>query len=346
MMNEQHSQEFKEIIRAVGRGRKLQRDLTFEEAAQAMRLILGDPAISDAQIGAFLVTMRVKDEDADELRGFLQGVADVLIPLKPDVDGLLDLALPYDGKAKFLQTGVAAAMVVAAAGVPVLLHGADGVPTKNGVGPLNLLRALGYPVDQTPEAIEADLLHSNFGVLNLAHVLPRWTALTPLRHAFGLRTLMNTIEKFFNPAHAPLHISGFYHASYLPRLPQVLPGSRDSWVILGEEGSIDIRPGKKTRIFQAAGDAMQETVINAADYGFSEIVALETPNDPAAHAEVIRRALDGESGAAYEQIQLTAATLLWMVQRVETIPVGLALAEQLLRDGQLRLFLERTPQTL
>jgi anthranilate phosphoribosyltransferase len=91
---------------------------------------------------------------------------------------------------------------------------------------------------------------------------------------------------------------------------------------------------------------MQETVINAADYGFSEIVALETPNDPAAHAEVIRRALDGESGAAYEQIQLTAATLLWMVQRVETIPAGLALAEQLLRDGQLRLFLERTPQTL
>ena len=343
-MTEQHSQEFKAIIRAVGRGRKLQRNLTFEEAADAMRLILGDPAISDAQIGGFLVTMRVKDESTDELRGFLVGVADLLVPLAPNVDGLLDLALPYDGKAKHLQTGVIAALVVAAAGVPVLLHGADDIPTKNGVGPLNLLRALGYPADNAPSLVEADLRQRNFGALNLAHVLPAWTALTSLRHAFGLRTLMNTIEKMFNPARAPLHISGFYHGSYLARLPHVLPGSRDNWIILGEEGSIDVRPGKKTRVFHAEGEEMVETVINAPDYGFETVVPLEMPNDPAAHAEALRHALDEASGPAFDQIQLTAATLLWMVQRVENIPAGLELAGQLLREGQIRPYLERTPQ--
>ena len=345
-MTEQHSQEFKEIIRAIGRGRKLQRDLTFEEAAQSMRLILGDPNISEAQIGAFLITMRVKDESTDELRGFLAGVADYLEALAPGVDGLLDLALPYDGKAKFLQTGVIAALVLAAADVPVLLHGADGVPTKNGVGPLNLLRALGYPADHTPAEVEADLRQTNFGVLNLAHVLPRWTALSPMRQHFGLRTLMNTIEKFFNPAGAPRHISGFYHASYVPRLPHVMPASQDNWIMLGEEGGIDIRPGKKTRIFRAKGDEMEEIVINAPDYGFSEVHPLEMPNDPAAHAEALRRVLDGERGPAFDQIQLTAATLLWMVQRVETITEGLALADHLLQDGRVRLYLERTPETL
>ena len=338
------SQEFIEIIRVIGRGRKLRRDLTAEEAADAMRLILGDSSVSEAQIGAFLVTMRVKDESAEELRGFLQGVADYLVPLKPDVENLLDLALPYDGKARYLQTGVMAAMVLASAGVPVLLHGADNIPTKCGVGPLNLLRALGYEADKTPESVGEDLRETNFGVLNVAHVLPRWTDLTPIRHHFGLRTLMNTIEKLFNPARAPLHISGFYHGSYLPRL--TLPGSRDNWVILGEEGGVDIRPGKKTRVFHAEGGEMIETVVNAADYGFGEVVPLEMPSDPAAHADALRRALDGESGPVFDQIQLTAATLLWMVRRVETIPAGLVLAGQLLRGGQVRLILERTPQTL
>jgi anthranilate phosphoribosyltransferase len=226
------------------------------------------------------------------------------------------------------------------------LHGADGIPTKNGVGPLNLLRALGYPADHTPQEVENDIRQTNFGALNLAHVLPGWTALTPLRHGFGLRTLMNTIEKLFNPAGAALHINGFYHGSYLARLPQVLPGSRENWTILGEEGGIDIRPGKKTRVFRAEGNEMGETVINAADYGFGEVVPLEMPNDPAAHADALRRALNGDNAPAFDQIQLTAATLLWMVQRVENISVGLELADHLLRDGQLRPYLERTPQVL
>src|SRR3972149_6370444 len=98
------SNDFREILRIVGRGRKLQRDLTREEAAEAMRLLLGDE-ISDAQIGAFLVTMRVKEETAEEIAGFVQAAREQLSPfLAPRVEGLVDLALPYDGKESTLQT--------------------------------------------------------------------------------------------------------------------------------------------------------------------------------------------------------------------------------------------------
>jgi anthranilate phosphoribosyltransferase len=337
-----YSQAFKDIIRIVGRGRKLQRDLTTEEATQAMRLLLS-AEISDAQIGAFLITMRVKEETVDEIIGFVQGVREIMQPFpRPQVDGLVDLALPYDGKEKHLQTSVCSALVIAAAGVPVLLHGLDNIPAKIGVAPLNLLRALGYPADLPPNAVSRNIETTRFGVLNLDHVLPEWTRLTPLRHHFGLRTLLNTVEKLINPADAPIHINGFYHGSYLTRLATALPGSQSNWIVQGEEGGVDIRPGKKTRVYQAQGDVMVETMINSADYGFDEVVPLEAPNDPEFHARELRRALNGEHGAIYDQIALTSATLLWMIGAAPDIHAGLETARNVLDDGAAIAILEKT----
>ena len=65
MNRDKKSEAFRELLRIIGRGKKLQRDLTTAEAYEAIRLMLGD-TISDAQIGGFLVTMRVKEETADE----------------------------------------------------------------------------------------------------------------------------------------------------------------------------------------------------------------------------------------------------------------------------------------
>ena len=258
---------------------------------------------------------------------------------------MLDLALPYDGKASKLQTGVAAALVMAAAGFPVLLHGADDVPAKRGVGPLNLLRALDYPVDASPEVVSAAVEASNFGVLNMAQIFPEWTALTPIRHHFGLRTLMNTTEKLLNPAQAETHISGFYHGSYLNRLAPALPGSERSWIVQGEEGSVDIRPGKKSRVYRADGDEMVEITINAADFGFADETPLEMPNDAAAHALVIKDALSGTPGPADNQIALTAGALLWMAGHRENVADGVETAQQILRSGQVLELLKTTRQT-
>jgi anthranilate phosphoribosyltransferase len=330
---DKHSAAFREILRTVGRGKKLQRDLTREEAREAMRLLLSD-SVSDAQIGGFLVTMRVKEETSEEILGFTQGAHDLMEAFpKPDVEGLVDIALPYNGKSRNLQTGVAAAILLAAIGVPVLMHGADQIPTKNGIAPLNLLRTLGYPADMPPEAIKQSIEQTNFGVLNMEHVLPQWTALTALRQHFGVRTLMNSVEKLFNPADAPHHISGFYHSVYLNRMAGCLP-AENSWIMQGDEGSIDIRLGKKTRVYQAQNDEMLEFMLDAADYGFPDEADLTTHPDPNLHADAIRKALAGARGAAFGQIALTTAVLLWMLKRVETIHDGLDIANEKLNSGQ------------
>ena len=332
--SEDYSPAFRDILRIVGRGKKLQRDLTESEAEEAMRLILTGE-VSEAQIGGFLVTMRVKEETVEEIRGFVKAARAVMQTMRPpNVDNLVDIALPYNGKTRTLQTGVAAALVLAASGTPVLLHGADHIPTKSGVAVLNLLRALGYPADMPADEVARTIEETNFGALNLANVLPQWTALTPIRHNFGVRTLMNTAEKLLNPANARRHISGFYHSSYLGRMAEALPGSDSQWMVQGEEGSIDIRPGKKTRLYRAENGGLTEIMIDAADYGFNEVVPLDTPPDPQTHADIIRRILAGEAHEAVPQIVLTAAVLMWMTGATPDIAAGLEIARDQLRSGR------------
>ena len=129
----QDVEAFKPFLKAVGRGEKLKRDLTYEESKDAMRLILSREA-TDAQIGAFLISQRVKGEAVDEILGFTDVVRTEFIqPIEPKVEGLLDLGVPYDGKAKTAQLAPAIAFVLSAVGVPVVLHGDEGVPTKEGV---------------------------------------------------------------------------------------------------------------------------------------------------------------------------------------------------------------------
>ena len=336
------SEAFRDILKIVGRGKKLQRDLTYDEAYEAMRLLLSSE-ISDTQIGGFLLTMRVKEETADEIHGFVDGARTLMKPMpQPDVEGLVDFGLPYNGKARTLQVGVIALMLVACAGVPVIVHGADNIPTKGGVAVLNFLRALGYPADQTPDEVSRSIEKTNFGVLNLEQVLPQWTALTPLRHHFGVRTLMNTAEKLLNPANAPRHINGFYHGVYLRRLASVLPGETTNWIVQGEEGSIDMRLGKKTRVYQAVGEEMVETVIDASDYGFHDPISMDYPNDAEYHAKTIRCMLDGENHPLIPQILLTAATILWMLEASPDISSALTVVQEKWDSGCLQAMLNPT----
>jgi anthranilate phosphoribosyltransferase len=146
---------------------------------------------------------------------------------------------------------------------------------------------------------------------------------------------MNTVEKMLNPAAADFHMSGFYHSAYLHRMATCLPAS-NSWIMQGDEGSIDIRPGKKTRVYRAVDDEMVEHMIDAAQVGYPDEVDLTFPVDPNAHADALRHALGGNAGPAFDQITLTAAVLLWMLERVPTISDGLDIArEQLINQRAL-----------
>src|SRR3990170_2191554 len=113
-------ERMREYLRAIGQGPRTGRDLTVEEAREAMSLVLSGEA-TPAQAGGFLLLQRYKGESPEELLGFAEGVRAKAHLISPGVEGLLDVGSPYDGRKKSIVVSPAAAIVAAAAGVPVVM---------------------------------------------------------------------------------------------------------------------------------------------------------------------------------------------------------------------------------
>ncbi len=329
------------FVKAVGRGNKLRRDLTYDEAVEAMRLILRGEA-TPAQIGGFLIGQRVKGEAEPEIKGFTHVTRDEFIrKIAPRVEGLLDFGVPYDGKVKTVQLAPAIAIILAAAGVPTLLHGAEGVPTKQGVTPGAVFAALGLPANLEPQAVEQMIEKVGVGYLDAAQFAPEWNALTPLRREFGLRTALNSVEKLLNPANAPYQISGFFHGEYLERLRLAQTGTRASWMVQGEEGSIEMATGRATHVFAAA--EADDIVLDPASAGLPVRERIAIPPDVQTHAQLNAEAITGNPSPATDQATLTTGTILFLLKVATDLNNGISIVRRLLETGaaQKRLELAR-----
>ena len=325
------SPAFIPYVKAVGRGAKLRRDLTYDEAADALRLMLNGSA-SEAQMGAFLIAQRVKGESPAEVRAFTDVVRqEFSTPLRPRLKRLLDLATPYDGKARTAQLAPAIALLLAAAGLPVLLHGAADIPTKSGVTVGQVLAGLGVPTTLSPDAATAQLEKHAIAYIDASQFAPAWNALTPLRHQFGLRTVFNTVEKWFNPADAPFQVSGFFHANYIEAVREAQTGQERSFIVQGEEGSIEMAAGRRTPIF--ARDAADDWQIDPTEVGLPLRERIALPPVVEQHVALNQSVIDGEDNAAAEQVTLTAGALLALFGRAADFKQGYHHATTLLRDG-------------
>lgn len=323
---------FQPFIKAVGRGEKLKRDLTYDESVDAMRMMMLGQA-TDAQMGAFLISQRVKGEAVDEINGFTKLIRDEFVkPLAPKVDNLLDLAVPYDGKSKTAQLAPAVAILLAEAGIPVLLHGDKDVPTKSGVGPGDVLSALGIVDALDIPSVERMVEQVGIGYISAVQYVPEWHALLPIRRQFGLRTLFNTIEKFFNPADAPYQISGFFHANYIERIRASQTGRKQSWMVQGEEGSIEMASGRKTHIFAEVAD--DDIILEPAAVGLPEREKIQVPPDVDVHAKLNLAVLAGEEGPALEQVIFTTATILSLLGTVTDVQTGMTQVRSSIRSGK------------
>ncbi len=319
------------FLKAVGRGAKLRRDLSYAEATQAIRLIVRRAA-TPAQIGGFLIGQRVKGEAAEEIRGFTDAMrTEVVRQIFPRVENLLDLGVPYDGKVKTAQLAPAVAILLAACGVPVVLHGDEGIPTKEGITPGMIFRVWGVPTDLEPNDVERMIEKTGVGYLAAAKFAPAWHALTSLRRELGLRTALNSAEKLFNPANAPYQIVGFFHGEYLERMRVVTTGTRASWIVQGEEGSIEMAAGRATHIF--ATDESKDWILAPASVGFSDRVRIALPPDAKAHAELNASVIAGNPGAGADQAALTAGAILALLGAAADLREGVERARRVLTSG-------------
>jgi anthranilate phosphoribosyltransferase len=342
------------MTEVVGSGPKSAEDMTYGQARGAMeRLLGGEP--DPTTLGAFWLANRWKRNIPEELAGFLDATRERVSTSMPDADPI-DCGANYDGKRESALLGVASGLVSAAAGVPVVTHSGDRVPTHRACAYKHVLAELGVPTDLAPDDSARMVDEVGFGFYYQPRFDSGIDSLLDRRERMGVRTFLNTIETLANPADASVHLGSFYHLSFAKRVIDTLARSESSafervCMFQGLEGYDDIRPGyTKVAEWRADADAeptpeddpgdvttgsLTDYEIETAAYGMdldeSDLAVASVEADSAAITEEVLR---GErNGVFADAIALNAALRIYAGGGAASIDAGLDRAREGIDSG-------------
>lgn len=322
-----------ELLKEVGRGKRGARDLTYEEAASAARLILTQTA-TPAQIGAFLTAERIKIENVDELKAFVD-VCRSFANRSAGRDGI-DFAGPYDGRTSTFMATFACAFIVASCGLPVTLHGTEPLPPKRGITIPMLLREMGIDSARVPRR-QAAAAAALTGVMFVSseQECPPLGRLRPLREELGLRTVLNTAEKLIDYSCSPYLAFGVFHNTVFERTAKLLVklGYRKAVIVQGCEGSEDLFIERPTRTYVVENGEARLELIDPEMFGLESVLP-ELSWTPALQLEVTEQVLNGTGHMAFtNQVLLNSAVRLYIGERVQSIEEGIYTCKSVLESG-------------
>lgn len=323
----------------IGSGPKSAGDLSPEQAQSAMRQMLNND-VHPATLGVFLLANRWKTNTKEELVAYTETMRKESVQTaEPDADPV-DCGANYDGKVKSAVLSVAAGIISAAAGTPIVAHSGDRVPTKHGTTYKHVLDGLGVETDLAPEDSARMVDETGFGFYYQPRFNPGLHSLLDVRNQFGVRTVLNTIETFANPANASVHIGSFYHLPFAQKTIDTLSGSDDQDVrrilmFQGMEGYDDLRPGYTKLAEWTEEEGISDDEIETGEYGMDlENDDLYVDEVDADSVGITERILEGTEDDLFRQATLLNAGLrIYAGGDASSLRSGLQEAEEVLESG-------------
>ncbi|MHB1677694.1 MAG: glycosyl transferase family protein [Sulfuriferula sp.] len=254
-MSEEHP--FAQYVRILGKGRQGSRALSQQEAHTAMRMILAGE-VEDIQLGAFLMLVRAKEEAPEELAGFVQATRASLSPPAGNPEVALDWS-SYAGKRRQLPWFLLSALLLAANGVKIFMHGTEGRQDDRIYTP-QILELLGIRESQSLDEASVRLQERGFAFMTLRNLSPVLYEIMALRPLLGLRSPVHTVARMINPFNAPVLMQGIFHPGYRDTHQQaaLLLGQPHMAVFKGEGGEIERNPDAPCLV-QCVHDGMMST---------------------------------------------------------------------------------------
>ena len=290
------------------------RDLGETGAAELLRGLI-DPDVPDAAKGAALVALRAQGETAGEVRAMAMALRDQATPVDlPPFSCRIDTCGTGGDGAGSINISTAAALVVAAMGIPVVKHGNRSVSSRSGSA--DVVEALGIGMATSSQDVAAALAGTGFAFLFAPAFHPAMKAVSPVRRALGIRTVFNLLGPLANPA-APTHqLVG----AYSPRAAGLLAGAlagmglERAFVVHGAPAWDEATPIGPFLLLDVSRGGVQQRTVDPSDYGIPRC----SPDDlqgggPQENARLLERALQGEPGPRRDTVVLNAALILQLV---------------------------------
>lgn len=290
---------FAQFVRILGKGKRGARNLTREEARQAMGMLL-DGQVEETQLGAFLMLLRHKEENAEELAGFTEAFRER--NQAPAIT--VDLDWPsYAGKKRHLPWYLLAAKALANSGVRILLHG-GGAHTAGRLYTEQMLDLLDIPLCQDWERVAASLDARQLAFIPLGAWAPQLQRMIDLRNTLGLRSPIHSLARILNPLGARCGLQSIFHPGYqsVHREASQLLGDH-TIVIKGEGGEIEVNPDVTSHLYgTTAGEAWDEE--------WPALSALRHVKPESLDAGQLVRVWRGEAQDDYGQLAIVATMAL------------------------------------
>ncbi len=314
-----------------------QQDLSEQQMANVMEQIMTGQA-TDAQIGGFLVALRMKGETIDEITGAARVMRSLASKVNVSTENLVDTCGTGGDGANIFNVSTAAAFVVAASGGKVAKHGNRSVSSTTGSA--DVLEAAGVNLSLTSEQVARAIEEIGVGfIFAPAHHSAMKHAIGP-RKELAMRTIFNMLGPITNPASVPNQVIGVFNGDLCVPIAQVLHrlGSNHVLVVHAQDGLDEISLATKTRVAELKDGKVTDYTIAPEDFGISSqsLIGLSVESAEESLA-LIKDALgkrETENGKkAADLIALNAGAAIYASNAAQTLAEGVAMAEDAVSTG-------------
>ena len=284
------------FIREIGRGKKGARDLSRDDARVLYTAML-EGRVSDLELGALLIGMRIKGESVNEIGGFLDAAEASFSPLQASSSAGMPVVIPsYNGSRQMPNLTPLLACLLAREGVPVFIHGVLTDPGR--VTTAEILAEMGITPVYDAALVSAEFALQRPVLMPISALAPRVHRLLELRRVLGLRNSTHTLVKIMQPFAQPaLRLVSYTHPEYLTMLTEYFstaaPSTRgDVFLMRGTEGET-VANARRAQAVTWFHDH-QATVLIEKQAPVDESPPLPSASDATTTAAWILQALEGK----------------------------------------------------
>jgi len=316
-------------------------DLTQEEMTATIGQVMTG-AWTEEQIGLLLTALAAKGETVAEVAGAAAAMRAYMTPIRSPHDRLLDTCGTGGGGSKTFNISTAAALVIAASGVPTAKHGNRGVTSKSGSA--DVLAELGVNIEATVAQVERCLAELNICFCFAPLMHPAMKHVAAARQKLKIRTIFNLLGPLANPAGASHQLLGVGRPELRPLIASALArlGTDRSLVVSGRDGLGEVSLAGPTDVTEVDSSGERNFVWTPADFGLTAapIDDIEVTG-PAQSADFIRQVFAGEKGPARDIVILNAAAGLVAVGQCAEPPAAAARAAEAIDRGAVQKLLQQ-----
>ena len=308
-------------------------NLSREDMHSIMQTIMSGEA-TPAQIGGFLVALRIKGETVDEITGAAEVMRELATKVDVDKTNLIDTCGTGGDSSNTFNISTTSAFVVAASGARVAKHGNRSVSSKSGSA--DVLEAAGINIELDAKQVTSCIENVGIGFMFAPmHHSAMKHAIGP-RRELGLRTLFNVLGPLTNPASAPNQVIGVFDKKWLTPLAETLNrlGSKHVLVVHSEDGVDEISISAKTFISELKNNEINNYEISPDDFGIKNFnindLSVENIDES---LTMMKSVFDNNNDAAKAIVSLNAGTAIYASGISDSIKAGVEMAINIIESG-------------